>query len=71
VGRHVACMGEGRKLYRVLVGKPKGKSPLERPKCRWEGGLKMDLREIGWGRLLSGVLWCRQASVGQAPPVTL
>jgi hypothetical protein len=47
--RHRACMGEGRNLYRVLVGKPKGKRPLERPRHRWEDGLKMDLREIGWG----------------------
>jgi hypothetical protein len=31
---HVACMGEERKLYKVLVGKPEGKRPLERPRCR-------------------------------------
>jgi hypothetical protein len=45
----VARMGEGRNLYRVLVGKPEGKRPLERPRRRWEYGIKMDLREIGWG----------------------
>jgi hypothetical protein len=45
--RHVACMGEGRKVYRVLVGKPEGKSPLGRPRRRWEDGIKMDLRDIG------------------------
>jgi hypothetical protein len=39
---HVACMGEGRGFYRVLIGKPKGKRPLGRPRHRWE-----DLREIG------------------------
>jgi hypothetical protein len=39
-------MREGRNLYRVLVGKPEGR-PLGRPKCRWEDGIKMDLREIG------------------------
>jgi hypothetical protein len=38
---------EGRNVYRVLVGKPKGKRPLERPSSRWEEGIKMDLREIG------------------------
>jgi hypothetical protein len=54
---HVAIMGEGRKLYRVLVGNHKGKGPLERPKRRWEDGLKMDLREIGWG----GVEWIHLA----------
>jgi hypothetical protein len=46
---HVACMRERRNVYRVLMGKPKGKRPLERPRRRWEDGLKMDLREIGWG----------------------
>jgi hypothetical protein len=45
----MACMGEGRNLYRVLVGKPKGKRPLERPRHRWEDGIKMDLRDIGLG----------------------
>jgi hypothetical protein len=44
---HVECMGEGRGVYRVLVGRPIGKSPLGRPRCRWEDNIKMDLREIG------------------------
>jgi hypothetical protein len=42
-------MGEGRNVYRVLMGKPEGKRPLERARRRWEDGIKMDLREIGWG----------------------
>jgi hypothetical protein len=42
-------MGEERKLYKVLVGKPKGKTPLGRPRHKWEGGIVMDLREIGVG----------------------
>jgi hypothetical protein len=46
-------MGEGRNVYRVLVGKPEGKRPLERPRRRWEDGIKLDRREIGWG----GVEW--------------
>jgi hypothetical protein len=41
-------MGEGRNVYRVLVGKPEGKRPLERPRRRWGDGIKMDLEEIGW-----------------------
>jgi hypothetical protein len=45
---HVACMGEERKLYKVLVGKPEGKRPLGRPRRRWEDGIRMD-REIGLG----------------------
>jgi hypothetical protein len=40
-------MGEERKLYKVLVGKPEGKSPLGSPRRRWEDGIRMDLREIG------------------------
>jgi hypothetical protein len=46
---HVARMGEERKVYKVLVGKPEGKRPLGRPKRRWEDGIRMALREIGWG----------------------
>jgi hypothetical protein len=42
-------MGEERKLYKVLVEKPEENIPLGRPRCRWEDGLRMDLREIGWG----------------------
>jgi hypothetical protein len=44
----VARMGEDRKVYKVLVGKPEGKRPLGRPRRRWEG-IKMDLRGIGLG----------------------
>jgi hypothetical protein len=47
----VARMGEGRNVYRVLVGNPEGERPLGRPRHRWEGGIKVDLREIGWGRV--------------------
>jgi hypothetical protein len=45
----VARMGEVRKLYKVLVGKPEGKRPLGRPRCRWEDGIRIDCREIGLG----------------------
>jgi hypothetical protein len=44
---HVAHMGEGRGVYMVLVGRPEGKRPLGRPRCRWEDNIKMDLMEIG------------------------
>jgi hypothetical protein len=46
---HVARMGEERKVYKVLVGKPDGKRPLGRPRRRWEDGIRMDLKEIGLG----------------------
>jgi hypothetical protein len=45
---HVARMGEGRNLYKVLMEKPEGKRPLGRPKRRWKDGIRMDLRIIGW-----------------------
>jgi len=46
---HVARMGEGRGVYRVLVGKPEGKRPLGRPRRRWEDNIKMDLQRVGCG----------------------
>jgi hypothetical protein len=51
-------MGEGRKVYRLLVGKPEGKRPFERPRRRWKHGIRMDLKEIGWG---GGVEWIHLA----------
>jgi hypothetical protein len=54
---HVARMGEERKVYKVLVGKPEGKRPLGRPRRRWEYGVRMNLREMG----LRCVDWIRLA----------
>jgi hypothetical protein len=54
---HVARMGEGRGVYRVLVGRPEGKRPLGRPRRRWEDNIKIDLREI----VIDGVNWIRLA----------
>ena len=45
----MARMGQGRVVYRVLVGKPEGKRPLGRPRYRWEDNIKMDLQEVGGG----------------------
>ena len=45
---HVARMGEGRGVYRVLVGKPEGRRPLGRSRRRWEDNIRMDLREVGY-----------------------
>ena len=44
---HVACMGEERGVYRVLVGKPEGRRPLGRPRRRWVDNIRMDLQEVG------------------------
>jgi hypothetical protein len=46
---HVAHIGEGRGVYRVLVGKPEGKRPLGRPRRRWEDNIKLHLQEVGCG----------------------
>ena len=46
---HVARMGEDRGAYRVLLGKPKGKRPLGRPRRRWVDNIRMDLQEVGCG----------------------
>ena len=45
----VARMGERRGVYRILLGKPDGKSPLWVPRCRWEDNIKMDLQEVRCG----------------------
>jgi hypothetical protein len=47
----------GRGVYRVVVGRPEGKRPLEKPRCRWEDNVKLDLREIG----IDGANWIRLA----------
>jgi hypothetical protein len=50
-------MGEGRGVYRVLVGKPEGKRPLRIPRRKWEDNIKMDLRKIE----IDGANWIRLA----------
>jgi hypothetical protein len=61
---HVARMGEGRGVYRVLVEKPQGKKPLGRPRRRWEDNINLDRREIAidetkWIRLAQDKVQCR------------
>jgi hypothetical protein len=57
VGGTCGTHGEGRGVYRVLVGRPEGKRPLGRPRLRWEDNIKMDLREIG----IDGANWIQLA----------
>jgi hypothetical protein len=45
----VAWVGEGKDVYRVLVGKPEGKRPLGRPRHRWEDNIMMDIKEVRCG----------------------
>jgi hypothetical protein len=49
MGRACGTHGRGEKIVKVLVGKPEGKRPLGKPRHRLEDGIRMDLREIGWG----------------------
>jgi hypothetical protein len=53
-------MGEMRSAYSILVGRPKGKRTLGRPKLRWEDNIRMNLRERGW----TGFIWLRIGSSG-------
>jgi hypothetical protein len=57
---HAARMGDGRGVYRVLVGKPEGKGQLGRPRGRWEDNIKMGLQEVGCG----SVDWIKLAHYG-------
>ena len=50
-------MGDGRSAYRVIVGRPKGKRALRRPRSRWEDNDKMDSQKLGCG----GMVWFDQA----------
>jgi len=54
---HVTRMGERRGVYRVMVGKPEGKSLLRRPRRRWDDNMKMDLHKLGCG----GMEWMELA----------
>jgi hypothetical protein len=54
---HLARMRKERKLYKVLFGNPEEKRPLARPTRRWEDGIKIHLREVGW----EGVEWIHLA----------
>ena len=52
----MARMGKRSVVYKVLVGKPEGKTPLGRPRRRWEFNIKMDLQEVGCGGMARFVL---------------
>ena len=56
----VACMGENRGVYRILVEKPEGKRPFGRSRRRWEDNIKMDLQEVGCGCMD----WIDMAQIG-------
>jgi hypothetical protein len=58
---HVVGMGEKRNVYRLLVGKPEGKRPLGRSRCRWLDNIRTDLVEVGWGDFV----WLRIGTGGE------
>jgi hypothetical protein len=58
-------MGEGRKVYRVVVRKPERTRPLGRPRCSWEDGIRMDVRKIDWRGVWSGFTWLRIVTDGR------
>jgi hypothetical protein len=60
---HVVRTGEGRGVYRVLVGKPEGKRPMGRLWCRWKDNIKRDLQEMGCG-VWNGLSWLRIGTSG-------
>ena len=60
--RHVASMGENRRAYKILEGKPEGRTPFGKPEYRLENNIKMDLQEIKWG--WSGLIWLRVGTSG-------
>jgi hypothetical protein len=58
-------MREKRKAYRLLVGKPEGKRPLGRPRRMWVDNIRMDLVEVGWGVMWTGLFWLRIGTGGE------
>jgi hypothetical protein len=52
-------MGERMNAYKLLVGKPEGRRPLGRSRRRWLDNIRMDLVEVGWGVMWTGLVWLR------------
>jgi hypothetical protein len=62
---YVAQMGEMQNAYNILIGKPEWKSPLGRPRCRWDDNIEIELREIRWGGGWTGCIWLRMGTNGR------
>jgi hypothetical protein len=60
---HAARMGESRRAYSVVLGKPEGERPLGRPGCRWEDSIKTDIEEMIWVAW-TGLFWRRIGASG-------
>jgi hypothetical protein len=61
---HVSRMGEGRGVYRILVGRSEGRRPIGRPRRRWEDNIKIDIQEVGRGGAWTGLSWLRIGTGG-------
>ena len=61
---YVARMGEGRGVYRVLMGKPEGNRPLGRHRRRWDNNIKIDIQEVGCVGVWSGSSWLMIGTAG-------
>ena len=61
---HVAKMEEGRSVFKIVTGKPTGKRPLGRPRCRWQDTIRMDLKEIGVNTR-NWLVWLRIGIIGE------
>ena len=59
----MASMRDRRDVYKVLVGRPKGRKPLGKPRRRWEDTIKMDLKK-SFGRAWNGLIWIRRGTSG-------
>jgi hypothetical protein len=64
MGRAYRPHGEKWNAYRILVGKPEIKTPLGKPKRRWDDNIRIDLREIGW-EIWAGLIWLRTGTSGR------
>jgi hypothetical protein len=64
MGRACITNGEKRNTYRIFVRKQEGKRLLERPRRRWVDNIKIDVRDIGWDVVWTGLIWLRIGTSG-------
>jgi hypothetical protein len=64
MGGSCSTNGEKRNAYRLLVGKPEGRRPLGRPRCRWVDNITMNVGEVGWV-MWTGLIWLRTGTGGE------
>jgi hypothetical protein len=62
MGGACSTYGEKRGAYRILVGRPEGRRPLDRPRRRWEDNIKMDIQD--WDGVMTGLSWLRIGTGG-------